>query len=188
MLILFPFTCCHVCWCMQTCNVYMDNTIIFYFLFYRDSSIIWQTIFNQEESHQMTQHAEDVVGSQAWADGRTKINITQKIPTRPYFVLFSCNRYIQTIQNHYLERRRRWTDASDNLYCSCVTTMEKILLNDWQDLFGFIHIDICTPNKYYYSTEYIPLIPYIIDIIFQNPITLVHGVYLCQLLEIIDIR
>ena len=38
-LILFPFARCHVCWCMQTCNVYMDSTIIFYFLFCRDSSI-----------------------------------------------------------------------------------------------------------------------------------------------------
>ena len=38
-LIIFPFARCHVCWCMQTCNVYMDSTIIFYFLFCRDSSI-----------------------------------------------------------------------------------------------------------------------------------------------------
>ena len=38
-LILFPFARCHVCCCMQTCNVYMNSTIIFYFLFYRDSSI-----------------------------------------------------------------------------------------------------------------------------------------------------
>ena len=37
MLILFPFACYHVCWCMQTCNMYMDSTINFYFLFYRDS-------------------------------------------------------------------------------------------------------------------------------------------------------
>ena len=38
-LILFPFAHCHVCWCMQICNVYTDSTIIFYFLFYRDSFI-----------------------------------------------------------------------------------------------------------------------------------------------------
>ena len=50
-LILFHFTRCHVWWCMQTCNVYMDSTIIFYFLFCRDSSIIWQAIFNQGEWH-----------------------------------------------------------------------------------------------------------------------------------------
>ena len=50
-LILFPFARCHVCWCMQTCNVYMDSTIIFYFLFCRDSSITWQAIFNQGEWH-----------------------------------------------------------------------------------------------------------------------------------------
>ena len=49
-LILFPFARCHVSWCMQTCNVYMDSTIIFYFLFYRDSSITWQTIFNQGDA------------------------------------------------------------------------------------------------------------------------------------------
>ena len=67
-LILFPFARCHVCWCMQICNVYMDSTIIFYFLFYRDSSIIWQAIFNQG----------DVVGSQAWVDGRIKTNVAQK--------------------------------------------------------------------------------------------------------------
>ena len=30
---------CNVCWCMQTCNVYMDSIIIFYFLFCRDSFI-----------------------------------------------------------------------------------------------------------------------------------------------------
>ena len=29
-------------------------------------------------SHQRTQHAGDVVGSQAWADGRTKTNVTPK--------------------------------------------------------------------------------------------------------------
>ena len=46
-LILFPFARCHVCWYMQTCNVYIDSIIIFYFLFYRDSSITWQAIFNQ---------------------------------------------------------------------------------------------------------------------------------------------
>ena len=40
-LILFPFARCHVCWCMQTCNVYMDSTIIFYFLFCKHA------IFNQ---------------------------------------------------------------------------------------------------------------------------------------------
>ena len=68
MLILFPFARCHVCWCMQTCNVYMDSTIIFYFLFCRDSSITWQAIFNQV----------DVVGSQAWADGWTKTNVAPK--------------------------------------------------------------------------------------------------------------
>ena len=28
---------CHECWCLQTCNVYMDSTIIFYFLFCHDS-------------------------------------------------------------------------------------------------------------------------------------------------------
>ena len=38
-LILFPFARCHECRCMQTCNVYMDSTIIFYFLLCRDSSI-----------------------------------------------------------------------------------------------------------------------------------------------------
>ena len=48
-LILFPFARCHVCWCMQTCNVYMDSTIIFYFLFCRDSSITLHVIFNQGE-------------------------------------------------------------------------------------------------------------------------------------------
>ena len=40
-LILFPFARYHICWCMQTCNVYMDSTIIFYFLFYKHA------IFNQ---------------------------------------------------------------------------------------------------------------------------------------------
>ena len=78
MLILFSFARCHVCWCMQTCNMYKDSTIIFYFLFYRDSSITWQAIFNQGESHQRTQHAGDVVGSQAWADERIKTNVAQK--------------------------------------------------------------------------------------------------------------
>ena len=29
-------------------------------------------------SHQRTQHAGDVVGSQAWVDGRTKTNVTPK--------------------------------------------------------------------------------------------------------------
>ena len=29
-------------------------------------------------SHQRTQHAGDVVGLQAWADGQTKINVTPK--------------------------------------------------------------------------------------------------------------
>ena len=48
--------------------MYIDNIIIFYFLFCRDSSITWQAIFNQG----------DVVGSQAWTDGRTKTNITPK--------------------------------------------------------------------------------------------------------------
>ena len=42
-LILFPFARCHVCWCMQTCNVYMDSTIIFYFLFCKHA------IFNQRD-------------------------------------------------------------------------------------------------------------------------------------------
>ena len=32
---------CHVCWCLQTCNVYMDSTIIFYFLFWK------HIVFNQ---------------------------------------------------------------------------------------------------------------------------------------------
>ena len=41
-LILFSFARCHICWCMQTCNVYMDSTIIFYFLFCHDSSITWR--------------------------------------------------------------------------------------------------------------------------------------------------
>ena len=40
-LILFSFARCHVCWCIQTCNVYMDSTIIFYFLFCKHA------IFNQ---------------------------------------------------------------------------------------------------------------------------------------------
>ena len=78
LLILFPFARCHICWCMQTCNVYMDSTIIFYFLFCHDSSITWQAIFNQGESHQRTQHTEDVVGLQAWADGRIETNVAQK--------------------------------------------------------------------------------------------------------------
>ena len=51
MLILFSFTRCHICWCMQTCNMYIYITIIFYFLFCRDSSITWQAIFNQGEWH-----------------------------------------------------------------------------------------------------------------------------------------
>ena len=38
-LILFPFARCNVCWCMQTCNVYIYSTIIFYLLFYHDFSI-----------------------------------------------------------------------------------------------------------------------------------------------------
>ena len=50
-LILFSFARCHICWCMQTCNVYMDSIIIFYFIFCRDSSITWQAIFNQGEWH-----------------------------------------------------------------------------------------------------------------------------------------
>ena len=96
-LILFPFARCHVCWCMQICNVYMDSTIIFYFLFCRDSSITWQAIFNQGESHQRTQHAGDVLGSQAWADGRTKNKCRTK--KCPHFVLFSCRIYIS--QMHF---------------------------------------------------------------------------------------
>ena len=74
----FSFARCHVCWCMQACNVYMDSTIIFYFLFCRDSSITWQTIFNQGESHQRMQHAGGIMGSQAWTDGWTKTNIVPK--------------------------------------------------------------------------------------------------------------
>ena len=86
MLILFPFARYHVCWCMQTCNVYMDSTIIFYFLFYRDSSITWQTIFNQGESVYGRCHG--IAGVGRWTN-------QNKCRTKKYshFDLFSCRRH-----------------------------------------------------------------------------------------------
>ena len=91
-LIFFPFARYHLCWCMQTCNVYMDSTITFYFLFCRDSSITWQTIFNQGEWHDQS------VIKMSWDRRRTNQN---KCRTKkyPHFVLFSCRRFTRTTRN-----------------------------------------------------------------------------------------
>ena len=82
-LILFLFAHCHVCWCMQTCNVYMDSTIILYFLFCRDSSITWQTIFNQT-AYGRCRGIADV--------GRRTNQNKCRTKKYPHFVLFSCRR------------------------------------------------------------------------------------------------
>ena len=43
-------------------------------------------------------HAGDVVGSQAWTDGRTKTNVAKKYP---HFILFSCRRLWWFLPNQY---------------------------------------------------------------------------------------
>ena len=92
-LILFPFAHCHVCWCMQTCNVYMDSTIIFYFLFCKHA------IFNQGDKSQaflfslapflfsLVRWTAWEVGSIAWGGRRTNQRNcrTQTISTLYYF-------------------------------------------------------------------------------------------------------